>query len=442
MQYRSTSKPRQFNKGRTVARNTRLSISAFAILAAVLGGILFTQSAAGRQIFSTAGFEPHGHCFLWIPTLVRLYSVSDLLIGLSYTVISITLTYLVYRASKDIPFQWVFLAFGAFIFTCGFTHFMDVITLWTPTYWLAASFKAVTAVASVSTAIIMPPLVPRVLGFVRAARLSEERKQTIIVANAALQTEVRRREKVEEELRDALKREHELSEFRMNVIMRLSHEFRTPLATVRTASDLLTTYSERLNEQERGARIQSIQAEIDHMNGMLEDILTFGRLEAGRIPFQPEVVDLAELCRTLIAGLRLQTDESRRLVFKPDLRCKTAYVDSRLVGEILTNLLHNAIKYSPDGGSVRCEVVCLQGQATIKVSDDGIGIPPAELSRIFETFYRAANSGSIGGTGIGLSIVQRAVELHHGSIDVQSAPGRGTTFTVSLPSSAPPTFTS
>ena len=86
-------------------------------------------------------------------------------------------------------------------------------------------------------------------------------------------------------------------------------------------------------------------------------------------------------------------------------------------------------------------MVCLQGQATIKVSDEGIGIPPTELRRIFETFYRAANSGSIGGTGIGLSIVQRAVELHHGTIDVQSTPGRGTTFTVSLPITAPPTLT-
>lgn len=420
-----------------MARNLRLSLTAFAVLVAILGGVLFTQSSAGRQVFSTDGFEPHGHCFLWIPTLVRLYSVSDLLIGVSYTVISITLTYLVYRASKDIPFQWVFLAFGAFIFTCGFTHFMDVITLWTPTYWLAASVKAVTAVASVSTAIIMPPLVPRVLGFVRAVRISEERKKAIFVANTALQHEISRREQVEEELRAALKRERELSAFRMNVIMRLSHEFRTPLATVRTASELLTGYSDRLSEPERDLRLRTIQTEIDHMTVMLEDILTFGRLDAGSAPFQPQSLDLTEVCRSVIAGLRLRTDESQRIIFKPDIRCKSTFVDPRLVGEILTNLLNNAIKYSPEGGNVRCEVGCAHGIATIKVSDEGIGIPAGDLPKIFETFYRAANSGDIGGTGIGLSIVRRAVELHRGSVDVQSTPGRGTTFTVRLPINAP-----
>lgn len=409
------------------------SFAAFALLAVVVGGLFFTQSQIGQQVFSTDGFEPHGHCFLWIPTLVRLYSVSDLLIGLSYLVIAIMLTYLVHRASKDIPFQWVFLAFGAFIFTCGLTHFMDVITLWTPTYWLAATVKAVTAVASVSTAIIMPPLVPRVLAFISAARLSEERKRQVAFANTALEQEIRRRETLEEELRAALKREQDLSDFRMNVIMRLNHEFRTPLASVRAASDLLTDYSSRLSAPEREARIQTIQTGVDQMTLLLDDILTIGRLDAGRMPFQPQPADLSELCRTIIAGLRLKTNDTQRILFKTDIKCKSAAVDARLVGEILTNLLYNAIKYSPDGGSVRCELACAGSYATLKVSDEGIGIAPQDLPNIFETFFRGDNSSDTAGTGLGLSIVRRAVELHRGTIDVQSVPERGTTFTVRLP---------
>lgn len=414
-------------------RNLRLSVGAFAILAVMFGVLFLTQSSAVQQVFSTEGFEPHGHCFLWIPTLVRLYSVSDLLIGLSYTVISITLTYLVYRASKNIPFHWVFLAFGAFIFTCGVTHFMDVITLWTPTYWLAASAKAVTAVASVSTAIIMPPLVPRVLNLVNTVRLSDERKGQIALANTALANEIRRREIVEEELRAALQREKELSEFRINVIMRLSHEFRTPLATIRSAGEMLTRYSAQLSEPERADRLETIDQEIEHMIVLLDDILTIGRLDTGRMPFQPEEVDLAELCRSLISNMRLRDDDARRVLYKPDIKCKTVYADPRLFGEIVTNLLHNAVKYSPQGGIVRCELSCAGGYATLRVSDEGIGIQREDLPNIFETFYRGGNSGDISGTGLGLSIVRRSVELHRGTIEVQSAPERGTTFNVKLP---------
>jgi signal transduction histidine kinase len=416
-----------------VDRRIGLSLGGYALLAVFAGGLLLTQSSAGQQIFSTEGFEPHGHCFLWIPTLVRLYSVSDLLIGLSYTVIAVMLTYLVYRASRDIPFHWVFLAFGAFIFTCGITHFMDVITLWTPTYWAAAGAKALTAIASVSTAIIMPPLVPRILNMVGSLRLSEERKGQIALANTALASEIRRREKVEEELRAALQREHELSEFRMNVIMRLNHEFRTPLASVRTAGEMLTRYYDQLAPAERDLRLKTIDTEIEHMTVMLEDILTIGRLDTGSVPFQPQDMDLNEFCRSLIGGLRVRAADAQRIVYKPDTKCKTAYADSRLVGEILTNLLHNAIKYSPQGGVVRCELSCASGFATLRVSDEGIGISRQDIPNIFETFYRGTNSGDISGTGLGLSIVRRAVELHRGMVEVQSIPERGTTFTVKLP---------
>src|SRR5262245_32736792 len=112
------------------------------------------------QVFDSRSFMPHGHCYLWKPALVWLHVISDALIGISYVAISVTLAYLVSRI-RTIPFHWMFLAFGAFIIACGATHFMEVWTLWTPTYWLAGDLKALTALASVLTACLLPPLVPR-----------------------------------------------------------------------------------------------------------------------------------------------------------------------------------------------------------------------------------------------------------------------------------------
>jgi len=121
-------------------------------------------------------FHPHGYCFLWLPSLISTHVISDLLIGLSYVAISATLGYLVWRARRELPYSWMFVAFGAFIICCGATHFMEVWTLWTPVYWLSGGVKIVTAAASVVTALALPPLVPRILALVADARLSEERR--------------------------------------------------------------------------------------------------------------------------------------------------------------------------------------------------------------------------------------------------------------------------
>ncbi|MDX1993926.1 MAG: ATP-binding protein [bacterium] len=154
-----------------------------------------------NNLFSTTGFDPHGHCFLWQPGILRLYVISDSLIGTSYVAIAGLLALLVYRARADIPFPGIFLMFGAFIISCGITHFMDVWTLWNPTYWVSGYAKFITAVASTATAIVMPPLIPRVLGIVDMARKSEDRRRQLVNANRELQAEIAERKRVEDELR-------------------------------------------------------------------------------------------------------------------------------------------------------------------------------------------------------------------------------------------------
>src|SRR5262245_61301195 len=152
---------------------TRRSVTIAAALLAGVTMILAWPSVVGAAL-DTSGLMPHGHCYLWNPTLVGIHVVSDGLIGLAYLSISITLTYLVYRAGSAIPFDWILLAFGAFILACGATHWMEIWTLWRPDYWTSGNVKIVTAIASVTTALILPPLVPRVLQLVQAEHTAED----------------------------------------------------------------------------------------------------------------------------------------------------------------------------------------------------------------------------------------------------------------------------
>src|SRR5512132_758216 len=126
-----------------------------------------------KSLLSGGDFMPHAYCYLRNPAMIGLHFWSDLLIGLSYVAISLTLIYMVRRARREIPFDWIFIAFGMFIIACGGTHLMEVWTLWTPVYWLSGGVKSVTAIASVVTAIVLPGLVPKTLDMVNAAKLSD-----------------------------------------------------------------------------------------------------------------------------------------------------------------------------------------------------------------------------------------------------------------------------
>jgi PAS domain S-box-containing protein len=155
-----------------------------------------------NQLFDSNGFMPHGHCYLWNPDLVRLHLTTDLAIGLSYIAISLTLVYFVLRARQDVPFSWIFGCFGVFILACAGTHFMEVWTLWNPVYWLSGAVKFVTAAASVVTAVVLPPLLPKALVLIRAAKLSEQGQLDLESANQALQHEILERERREKEIHE------------------------------------------------------------------------------------------------------------------------------------------------------------------------------------------------------------------------------------------------
>ncbi len=159
----------------------RISIGVMILLSVLL---LWTKIAPA--LLATNGFGPHGECLLWNPALITLFVGSDSLTGIAYVFISAILLYFVLKAYRDLPFRWLFVAFGAFIVACGTTHFMDAITLWLPIYWLDGVVKLITAIASVATAVALVPMVPKILQLVETATLSEQRKEQLEQAHVQL----------------------------------------------------------------------------------------------------------------------------------------------------------------------------------------------------------------------------------------------------------------
>ena len=245
-------------------------------------------------------------------------------------------------------------------------------------------------------------------------------------------TDVTQRRQAEEEIRTALARERELSELKSRFVAVASHEFRTPLAAILSSVELLDDYGARLPDEERREIVGLIKTAVARMNGMVEQVLLTSRLEAGKFVFEPSAVAVPDLLVQVAAELDQANPQAARVAMGCEGLDQPRRIDARLVRHILVNLLGNALKYSAPDSPVTCSVSAEGDTLCLAVTDRGIGIPAADLPRLFETFHRGANVGNIQGTGIGLHIVRECVHLHQGSIEVESEPGRGTTFQVRL----------
>ncbi|MEW6497065.1 MAG: HAMP domain-containing sensor histidine kinase, partial [Cyanobacteriota bacterium] len=244
----------------------------------------------------------------------------------------------------------------------------------------------------------------------------------------------------EADIRNALEKERELSELRASFISIVSHEFRTPLTTIQSSAELLERYNHKLSEEKKQNHFIRIQSAVKRMTQLLDDVLTIGKAEAGKLQFSPKPMDLVAFCREI--GERMQllatyhhtnANHQHSLIFRTQGECTNAQIDENLLEHILTNLLSNAIKYSPNGGTVQFNLVCNPSSAVFSIKDSGIGIPREDVDKLFDAFGRASNVGTIQGTGLGLAIVKRCVDLHQGKMAVESELGVGTTFTVTLP---------
>jgi PAS domain S-box-containing protein len=237
-----------------------------------------------------------------------------------------------------------------------------------------------------------------------------------------------------DEIRLALERERELSALKTRFFSMASHEFRTPLSTVLAAAQVLENSQEEWNNTEKRLRnLYRIQGSVKNMVQLLDDILTINRAEAGNLTFNPKPLDLELYCRQFIEEMRLSTDTQHRLNFTCQGNSTPACLDEKLLHSILANLLSNAIKYSPQGGNV-CLTLTFQADTVIlNVQDQGIGIQEEDQKQLFEPFHRGKNVRTIPGTGLGLVVVKKCVDLHQGTIDITTTIGTGTNCLVSLP---------
>lgn len=234
-----------------------------------------------------------------------------------------------------------------------------------------------------------------------------------------------------QETEKALARERELGELKTKLLSMASHEFRTPLAAILSSAELIAHYGAKIDAEEQRGIMSDLVAAARRMQLMLEDMLTLGQAEAGRLHFQPRPVDLDALCRQAIAEVR-SAHPRHRIVLQAGT-AGTRAVDPRLVQYILANLLANGCKYSPDGSEVTLDLACDGPALRLKVTDSGIGIAEEDLPHLFQSFRRGANVGHRPGSGLGLAIVKRCVDLHGGEIRVISKLGEGSTFSVTLP---------
>lgn len=245
--------------------------------------------------------------------------------------------------------------------------------------------------------------------------------------------DVTERRQMEENLLDALEKEKQLNELKSRFGSMVSHEFRTPLAIILSSVDLLARYGHRITDEKRRAQISKIQSQVKHLSAMLDDILMISRAETVGLDLRPIEINLLSFCRDLLDEIRLTTHQTHTITFEHYGVCDHAYLDARLLRQALSNLVHNAVKYTPSGGEINVELRCHEDTLIFTVSDHGIGIPPADLERIFDPFHRASNVETLPGTGLGLAITKQSIESQDGQVSVQSEIGKGTTFTIVMP---------
>lgn len=244
--------------------------------------------------------------------------------------------------------------------------------------------------------------------------------------------DITERKKSEADIRNALESERELNEMKTRFVSMTSHEFRTPLTTILSSAELLEHYSDRWDQAKQLKYLSKIQVAAKHMTELLNDVLLINQVEAGKVMLNLQPLVLSEFCEEVIEEIQITTT-AHTLVLESQTSDSPLMMDRKLLRHIFTNLLSNAVNYSPNGGEILVTLGQTEDQISFSVKDSGIGIPEDARETLFESFVRGGNVGNISGTGLGLSIVKRFVDLYEGTIKCDSEEGVGTTFSVVLP---------
>lgn len=235
------------------------------------------------------------------------------------------------------------------------------------------------------------------------------------------------------ELMGALAKERELNELKSRFVTTASHEFRTPLAAILSSASLIDRYEKTEDVEKRQKHIQRIKSMVGNLTEILDDFLSLGKLEEGLVRNTPESLELATFLEEIVDEMKDILKAGQQIAFVSHTKPLPVQLDGFLLKNVILNLLSNAVKYSPEDKTIYLEVTLYPDCLELQIRDEGIGIPEEDQPHVFERFYRARNSTNIKGTGLGLDITKRYVELMGGEIDLRSSLDVGTTFVVKLP---------
>jgi signal transduction histidine kinase/DNA-binding NarL/FixJ family response regulator len=379
--------------------------------------------------FQSNGFIPHGHCYLWQTGLVWLHIISDATIALAYYSIPFLLIYFISKR-KDVPFNGIFLLFGAFIIACGTGHLMDIWTLWHPDYWIAGALKALTGIISIYTAFALFYLMPQALTLPSPAQLE--------AINRILSTEIIERKRIEKELRLTEEIAQNSNQAKSEFLANMSHELRTPLNGILGYTQIIQR-TESLSEKGRKGLSVIYQCG-SHLLTLINDVLDLSKIEARKLELYPVDFYLPAFIDSVTEICRIRA-EQKVIAFHVELDPNLPsgiHGDEKRLRQVLINLLSNAMKFTHQGSvTFKAQIIERESNADGKtnykirfeVVDTGTGITPEQADKIFQPFEQVGSQKRQSeGTGLGLAISQKIVLLMGGQIQVQSEFGKGSTF--------------
>ena len=268
------------------------------------------------------------------------------------------------------------------------------------------------------------------------AHLNAELEQKVIDRTNALLLTLEQLEKRKDELALALQAEQRMGEMKSRFVSMASHEFRTPLTAVLSSADLIEEFPGGHQQTQRLKYVDHIRTSVKHLNNILEEFLSVGRIEEGKIEAKPANLNLGNLVRDTVADVQSLLKTGQTIDWQ--VKCPISVrLDASLLRKILMNLLSNALKYSGEETVITIRAGCVPKELTVTIQDQGIGISKEDQAHLFEQFFRAPSVITEPGTGLGLYIIAKYLELMRGTIDLQSAPGQGTTVTIILPLTTP-----
>jgi len=384
------------------------------------------------RLFSTDGFMPHKMCYDDNEWVITLHVVSDALIAIAYYSIPLTLVYFV-RKRKDLAFDWMFVCFAVFIVACGTTHVMEIFNIWTPTYWLSGLIKAITALVSVATAILLIRLVPQALALPSPDQLRK--------SNAALQKEIHERmeatrkvELLNQELIEHTTRIQAANKEMESFAYSVSHDLRAPLRHVDGYVNILMEEAPALSDQNR-RYMTKISDSARQMGVLIDNLLAFSGM--GRATLQPAWVETDAVVAEAREELSPEA-KGRTIEWRIDPLPKV-YVDRSLYKQVWMNLLGNALKYTRKHEPAIIAVRCKENGSNYEfsVKDNGAGFDMQYVGKLFGIFQRLHLKDEFEGTGIGLANVRRIVSRHGGNTWAEGELGKGATFFFTLPKGGP-----